>query len=618
MALNIVNEEDTFQAGIVAQRTGKLAEAQQHYQQVLRMNPRRAAAYQNLGILAFQVGRFEDSIKLLEKARELGLETPGLFCGMGDAYAVTNRWEEALAWYQKAMDADPQAAGAYNNAGAVLLKLGRVGEAVAAWEEVVALAQKSEAREPEGSPRAAAFRRFAAAAYNNLGEAYLQRGSLDLARENHQRALDSCPTFAPAHSNLLRDTLYAPDIDDLDVIASHDAWWDQHTAGIVPVSPQRDRSPDRKLRVGFVSGNFYEHALFHFLLPLFERHDREQLEFIGYSNVRQPDEWTLKLIAHCEGGWRNIVGLADESAARMIDDDRVDILIDLSGHTADHRLALFAHRPAPIQATWLGYPLTLGGPIDYRLADPFADDADAQSQYAERLVRLPRTGWCYRPPQAMADVDVPVTPPVLRGKPGERPFTFGAFAGCPRISDEAVRLWAGALNAVPHSRLFLKARPMDDRETRRAFRARFAAHGIDAERLTFLVRQPALKDHLIWYRKIDVMLDTMPFSGLANTCDALWLGVPVISFAGRTARMRTGASLLTQLGLEKLVAHSETGFVHRAAQLAKDLPLLEKLRAALRRRMEKSPLRDEAAFAGDFATALRGMWRAWCADGGAA
>jgi predicted O-linked N-acetylglucosamine transferase (SPINDLY family) len=612
MALNIANEEETFQAAVAAQRTGRLAEAQNQYLQVLRMNPRRGAAYHNLGVLAFQVGQFDKSLELLAKARECGLETPGVFCSTGDAYTALRQYEEALTWYQKAIDLDPDTPTAYNNAGAVLLRLGRLGEAVAAWEEVVGLARKAAETAGPDSPRTKALNNFAAAAFNNLGEAYLERGLVPLAREKHQQAVETNPHFPAAHSNLLRDLLYVPEVTPEEALEAHKGWWRAHASHIQPLKVERDRTPGRKLRVGFLSPNFHEHAAAHFLLPLFEGHDREAMEFIAYANVRRPDEMTVKFVGQCEGGWRNIVGLTDESIARMIDDDKVDILIDLAGHTADNRLAVFAYRAAPVQVSYLGYPATTGGTcIDYRLVDPLTDpEGETEGRYTEKLWRLPRTGWCYRPPAVMEEVDVPTVPPVERG--GNRHFTFGGFAGCPRISDQTVRLWAGALGAVEHSRMILKAAPMTDKETRRGLRERFAAHGIDSERLTFLGNQATLAEHLSWYRKIDVALDTVPYAGLAQTCDALWLGVPVITMAGKTAASRTGAAILTHMGLDKLVAHSEQGYIRRAAQLAKDHEVLGTLRKALRRRMEKSPLRDEKGFAADFGAALRGMWTTWC------
>jgi predicted O-linked N-acetylglucosamine transferase (SPINDLY family) len=612
MPLNISNEEETFQAAVAAQRGGRLAEAQQHYLQVLRMNPTRGPAYHNLGVLAFQVGQFEQSLKLLEKARECGFATPGVFCSTGDACTALRQYEDALSWYEKAIALDPDTPTAYNNAGAVLLRLGRLGEAVAAWEEVVALARKAAETAGPESPRAVALKSFAAAAFNNLGEAYLERGLLPLAREKHQQAIDTNPHFPVAHSNLLRGLLYGPDLPPAEMLAAHKQWWRTHTSAIQPLGAVRDKNPDRKLRVGFLSPNFAEHALAHFMLPLFEHHDRDQLEFFAYANVRMPDDVTLKFVAHCEGGWRNIVGLTDESIARLVNEDRIDILVDLVGHMADNRLAVFAYRPAPVQVSYLGYPATTGSPfIDYRLVDPVADPAGlTEAAYTEKLWRLPRTGWCYRPPAEMERVDVPVVPPVERG--GNRHFTFGGFAAAPRLSDQTVRLWAGAMQAVENSRLILKAAPLTDKGTRRGLRERFAGLGIDAERLTFLGNQPELAEHLSWYRKVDVALDTVPYEGLAQTCDALWLGVPVISMAGQTSASRTGAALLTHLGLEKLVANSENGYIRRAAQLAKDHQVLATLRKALRKRMSRSPLRDEEGFAADVGAAFRGMWQAWC------
>jgi predicted O-linked N-acetylglucosamine transferase (SPINDLY family) len=302
------------------------------------------------------------------------------------------------------------------------------------------------------------------------------------------------------------------------------------------------------------------------------------------------------------------LGLSDEAAARIIRDDQIDILVDLTMHMADNRLLVFARRPAPVQATYLAYCGTTGlVAIDYRLTDPFLDppyenDAGGGPIYSEESICLPETYWCYRPP---AEIELRSTPPTLNS--GH--VTFGCLNNFCKVTGATLDAWGQLMQRVPGSRLVIHARPGSHRDRVRDF---FTSQNIAPDRLTFADKLP-LRDYLRLYEAIDVALDSFPYGGGTTTCDALWMGVPVVSLAGQTAVSRGGLSILSNLGLPELVAADVEGYIEIASGLARDLSRLADLRGTLRNRMLRSPLMDAPRFARNIETAYRRMWHRWCA-----
>jgi predicted O-linked N-acetylglucosamine transferase (SPINDLY family) len=619
MPLNIVNVENSFSHGIQMHTQGRYIEAEQYYRQVLAFNPRHAGALQNLGVLAFQVGNNQAAIQLLSKAAEILPNQPGIYCNLADVYAALRDADKALTAYQTAIRLDPELATAYNNMGIVYSRMGRVADAIAAWEKAYALAQKPSAHgrilvglggggtsinQNEGTL-------LAAAAANNLGNAYLQQLELEKAIEYHRRACELNPGYPNAHSNLLRDYNHIDGLTPEFLKEEHRKWWGCHARGLTLFAHKNTRDPDRKLRLGFVSPDFREHSVTHFLLPLFENIDRNAFELVCYSGVQRPDEFT-EMLSKCTAGWRNSLTLRDHDLAALINKDGIDILFDLSGHTSDNRLPVFGYKPAPLQVSYLGYPMTSGAPIiDYRIADPIVDPPGVtDSHYVEKLLRLPRGMWCYRPP---LNIPCEEAPPVVRDP--TRPFTFGSFNNASKMSAATFRLWGNVLKAVPGSRLLIKASAMNDAGTREIVLSRFEKQGISRDRIVSTVQQHNLADHFAYYANVDVALDTVPYNGTTTTCESLWMNVPVLALAGTMHIGRVGASLLTNAGLPQLVAQTEDEFVRLAARYATDIPALVELRRGLRERLRTSPLMDGPAFARDFAAALRGIWREWCASG---
>jgi predicted O-linked N-acetylglucosamine transferase (SPINDLY family) len=322
--------------------------------------------------------------------------------------------------------------------------------------------------------------------------------------------------------------------------------------------------------------------------------------------VKNPDQMTERLRKMADH-WCAIAQLTDEALAEQVHQDGIDILVDLSGHTAGNRLQMFARKPAPVQVTWLGYPNTTGMPvIDYRLTDDIADPPGRADQYSiESLVRLPNGFLCYEPPEVAPDVaGLPVR------EAGR--ITFGSFNILPKMNASVIALWSQILNQVSGSCLLLKCRQLVDEPTRRVYLDLFARHKISADRIKMLRQTPSTHEHLALYNKVDIALDPFPYNGTTTTCEALWMGVPVVTLEGGRHSARVGASILTRVGLAELITGSQAVYVTKAVALACDLERLTQLRSQLRRRMQTSPLCDAKIFARQVEEKYQDMWYAWC------
>jgi protein O-GlcNAc transferase len=316
-------------------------------------------------------------------------------------------------------------------------------------------------------------------------------------------------------------------------------------------------------------------------------------------------------IKGCADHWRSVVGLSDDAVAQLIYDDRIDILVDLAGHTANNRLLVFARKPVPVQATWLGYPNTTGMSVmDYRFTDDVADPAgESDRYYTERLVRLPQGFLCYAPLHGARDIS---PPPALR----EGRVTFGSFNNLPKVNGQVVEVWSKILSLAPGSSLVLKSKPLMDEGVRRRYLEMFSMCGVPAERILFEGYTRTTQEHLSLYNRVDIGLDPFPYNGTTTTCEALWMGVPVVTLKGNRHSARVGASILSRVGLEKLICATQADYVKAAVDLAADLERLKALRTQMRDRLIGSPLCDAESFAGMVEASYRTMWEAQCQQGG--
>ena len=547
-----------FDAAVVHFRAGRLGEANELACRILRGDPDRAEAWDLLGAIALARGEQSMAVRHFEDAAALAPLDARIITNLAETNRRNGDLDGAETLSRQALAIDPKRVTALHTLALTLTAQGRGAEAFECCQLLLSL-----------DPDFASGR-----------EAYLFLLHLTDVLE---------PVQVAAEHRRLIQRIEVP------------ARWRSRRHANTP-------DPERRLRIGYVSADFYRHAVSYFIEPVLSGHDARGFDVICYASVERPDEITNQL-RRSVGTWRNVLGLADEKLAELILDDAVDILVDLSGHTAGNRMAVFARKPAPLQLTWFGYPGTTGlDSIDYKITDAICDPpGTSEALYTERLLRLPDCLYCYEPPADMPEV---VEPPALRNGY----VTFGGMNGAAKLNPQWIALWAGLLAEVPRSRLVLASIPTG--ATRDRLRIMFSQHGVDLARIAIHDRMPYDK---FWelHHDVDVALDTYPCNGGTTTCETVWLGVPVVTFTGsRFGGNRLGASMLASLGLHELIAHTQADYLAIARGLAADLPRLAALRRGLRARMRASPLTDRGRFMRDLEQAYRDIWREWCAKQG--
>jgi len=572
--------------GAIAGRAGHPQASLTLFDQTLALSPEFAEAHCNRGAALAVLGRMDEAEEAVRRSLALKPDYAEAWFGLGNLRAVQGAEDDAIEAFRQALKLQPDNAQAWTNMGISLQRQGKLDEAVAAYE------------------RARAILPGVALIHYNLAIALLIQGRTDEAAAGCRRAVELDPRYVLAHSNLVTCMTYQAGNSAADLLAAHRAWDWAHSEALKPPSPvyPNGRDPERRLKIGYVSGDFHAHPVGWLLTNVLPAHDKTQVEVFCYANDPLTDGVTERLKAAADH-WRDVAGLTDEALAALVRQDGIDILVDLSGHTDKNRLLTFARRPAPVQASWLGYPGTTGLlAMDYLIMDAVTAPAGAEAWCAEALVRLPHGRFCYAPP---ADA-----PPVAERAQG--PVTFGSFNNLAKVGPDVVRLWARVLAAVPQSRLVLKWKALSQVSVRERLTAAFAAEGIGADRLELRGQSPHA-DMLAQYGDIDIALDPFPYSGGMTSAEALWMGVPVVTFPQDRIASRQTVAFLTELGLTDLAAASEDDYVRIAAGLAADPERRADLRRTLRPRMAASPLTDGAQFTPDLEAAYRRMWRRWCA-----
>ena len=391
---------------------------------------------------------------------------------------------------------------------------------------------------------------------------------------------------------------------------AHRAWGRLEAAAAKPFSrasrhAAHDRTPDRQLRIGYVSPDLRFHPVGRFFLPLIASHDKSAVHVTCYAESERTDEVT-KQIANCADAWCNTLGMSDDELCERIIQDRIDILVDLAGHTANHRLAVFARKAAPVQVSWLGYPNTTGlEAIDYRLSDAVLDPPEAGDSFSvERLIRLPSGFACFAPAAQAPS-------PRRRPDRGEQ-ITFGVANRTAKLNGQMARLWARIVDNVPGSRLVVQTGEFKDTGVRTHVATMLREAGFADNRFELADDRPDHSAYLESFARIDVLLDPSPYSGFTTTCEALWQGVPVVTLAGDRHAARAGASLLAHAGLAEFIADTPDAYVARAVSLARDPMAIDALRLTLRDRLRASSLCDQRSFAKGVERAYADMWRQWC------
>jgi predicted O-linked N-acetylglucosamine transferase (SPINDLY family) len=565
---------------------GRTDDAVAAFRQALAARPDFAEASYNLGSVLQEAGQFDEAIQAYQNALKARPHLPEAHVNLGNILGDRERNSEAIDHYLQALSLRPDFDSAHYNLGNALQKLGRLDDAVAAYQRAIKL------------------RPDFLLAYNFLGNALRTMGRLDEAIAVSRRAIEIDPAAFGTHSKLIYMLLFHPDYDARTILREHEKWGRMHAEPLAKDLPpyKNDRDSERRIRVGLVSPDFMEHPVGRFILPLLEHHDGSRFELACYSDVRAPDELTARIRSHADL-WRDVFDLCDLKLAEKIRDDNVDVLFDLAAHSRGHRLRTFARRPAPVQVTYLAYCGTTGvKAIDYRLTDWYLDPPGRdESIYCEKSVRLEGCYWCYQPrPEALT-----VTPPpaISRGY-----ITLGCLNEFSKVSRQAIQCWGGIMSRTLRSRLIMLA---PEGSPRQHVRDELAKFGVAPDRIDFIVRY-RMEKYLELYNGIDICLDPFPYTGGTTTCDALWMGVPVVSLAGEIATARGGVTILSHIALSELVAQTEEQYVEVAVGLAKDLRRLSALRAGMRDRMRASPLMDAQGFACDVEARLRELWRQWC------
>lgn len=575
--------------GNTLQNLGQLEGAVASYRRALAIKPDYAKAHSNLGVALKELGRFEDAVTSYRRALVIKPDYAIAHNNLGVALQDLGQLEDAVASCRRALDIKPDYAEAHSNLGIALKGLGQLDSAVSSLLRALEI-------EPNLTE-----------AHCNLGNALQDLGQLDNAVASYRRALEIKPDYAEAYSNLLFCLGHSEEIDVQALFTEHCRFGERFEAPLQTSWPQHSnsRNPERCLQIGFVSGDLRDHVVARFIEPvLVHLAGDAQLSLHAYSNSVIEDNVTQRLRGHFKY-WHSTASLSDEALAQNIRKDGIDILIDLSGHTAQNRLLTFARKPAPIQITWIGYPNTTGlRAMDYVLRDRCnAPHGAYEHYYVEKFARLPSSG-TFLP---VADAPPVSSLPALSA--GN--VTFGSFNRTSKLGDGVIALWSEVLRAVPGSRLLLGN--VNEDSLRTSLMERFARCGVTTDRLAFQPRM-GMGDYLALHRQVDFILDTFPYSGGTITNHALWMGVPVLTMIGPSSMQCISAGILGRVGLTDWIASDSADFVRRAVSWAERLDELAELRAGMRDRMLSSPLQRPETVAMGVATAFRTMWQRWCAN----
>lgn len=642
--------------GAVHQVEGRHDEAERHYRAAIVIDPDLAAAHNNLGNVLLAGNDFVAAEQCFRQALICDAGYAEAHCNLALLLNRTGRYEDAQAAAREAIRLKPDFAGAMNNLGSILLNLGKLAEGIAQYRQAVALQpdlieaqinlaiavdepgrllacmdhfQRLLERQPDSYLallrlaqahmaleeydqaedyvcRVLALKPDALDAWFLLGNITSKQGLSQRVLEINQQARVLGGGYVLDKSQIF-DSLYVEATDQVRLFDLARTWarrYHEHeNSDTVPAYTFTNTlNPGRKLKIGYISRDFLNHSVAYFLEPIFRHHDKNRYAIYCYANLFHPDEVTARFQKLADA-WRDISLVGDADVLKMMHEDEIDILVDLSGHTNGGRLPLLARRPAPVLVNYLGYPATTGlAAVDYRLVDALTDPpGEADRCHTETLWRLPGGFLTYLPPEMAPEV---APSPFLENGC----ITFGCFNIANKVTERCVELWSTILHAVPDSRLLLKSLTFSSQRGKDYFQGLFSAQGIAPERVTLFDWLPETSGHLGLYGRIDIALDPFPYNGTTTTCEALWMGVPVITLAGNRHSARVGLSLLTQLGLDDLVADSPEDYFQKAVALAEDKDRLVSLRAGMRERMKNSSLLEHAGFTQKLEQAYREMW----------
>ncbi len=571
-------------------RNKELDAAVENYLRALELDPSYFNAHANLSLAYSDLGDQGKAIHHGLEAIRLNPDMAELYCNLGDIYRHAGDLDNAQDLLLKAVSLKPELVHAHFNLAILYTRNDDLEKSINSYQNVIAL-------QPD--------KIIAAKAYNYIGSLLLRQGTLKESIKNYRKAISINVDDAEARSNLLYALCADPFTSNVELYSEHLEWEKNHGVrgantkfGIPGNAPKEGR-----LRIGYVSADFRNHSVAFFLEPILRNHDKTKFEIFCYCNNEIFDD-TTELLSNLSEHWRNITNESDDSVVKSIANDGVNILIDLSGHTAGNRMPVFARKPAAVQATWLGYPSTTGlSTIDYRFTDEISDpEGIADEFHSEKLIRMEDGFLCY---QGDDGVILDDTPPCF----GKGYVTFASFNNITKINSVIVELWSKVLHRTPNSRFLVKTSTLTDDKGKAYCLELFAKNGIEEDRIDWHFRLPKASDHLKLYNQIDIALDTYPYNGTTTTFEALWMGVPVVTLSGDRHASRVSASILKTLKLDSMVAETGEQFVETAIKVANDFNGLSKLRRELRSKLIHSPLCDAKGFTKKMERAYKKMWK---------
>lgn len=582
-----------FNHGIALESGHQPERAITAYEHAIQLNPAYAEAHNNLGSVLRSLNQTDGALSAYNKAVQYRPDYGMAYNNRGMTLADLARFDEALLDFQQATRLMPQFADAYNNCGNVLQKLNRYDEA----EDYVR--------------RALSLNPNFAIAHANLGYILSKTGQLQEAERCLRRALQISPELAMVHSNLLFSLASTATLS-ADILFEEQRNWDrvhgiEGRTNALPPLP-KDPASDRRLRIGYVSPDFRNHAVSYFFEPLLAAHDQSRFEIFCYAchNACESDSTTDRLREIAEH-WRFVAGKSEQETAQLIRDDQIDLLIDLAGHTANNRLKIFTYSSAPVQVAYLGYIASTGlEAMSYWITDNILHPDPTEEKCVETIYRLPRCWVSYKPSDQAPEIAACPNP--------DEHVIFGSLSCSSKMTESAIETWSNILNALPDSRLLLMNVSLASDKIQKQVTDRFADYQIPPERLLLRPNAP-MNEYLSTYNEIDIVLDTFPRTGGTTTAEALWMGVPVVTLAGKRYAERISASKLTAVGLEQLIADNREDYVRIAVALARNSALRTELREQLRQQMAQSQLCDGESLAREIESAYRSMWEKHCHGG---
>ncbi|MGE3333842.1 MAG: tetratricopeptide repeat protein [Rhodospirillaceae bacterium] len=612
--------------GNTLRQAERFGEAVAVLEQAVAMLPSYAEAHNNLGLAYALSGDLQTAARFLKRAAELKPDAPIISNNYGALLLRLFLFQDAVAALSNAVAHAPEYDEALINLGVAHYMRGEGPEAIKVYRKVlerrpdnafaryslgVALLEDQQLSEAEAEIRGALeLDPTNAMALNTLGVLLLEQHLVTDARAAMREAANVNTRSAPIfYSNYAFASLYEPDLSNEEIFDIHKEYARRFsTAAPDAEKPHTNtRDPERRLRVAYLSPDFRAHSVSYFFEALLEKHDRSKFEICLYSDTSRTDVITESMRKAADL-WVESAGFTNDVFAQRLRDDGIDILVNLGGHTSGNRLPVCALKPAPVQIEYLGYPETSGVPaMDYRITDGRADPPGLAERWcSEELVRLPHCFHLYRPSGK-------ATPPAPAPHLEKGYVTFASFNVLPKVTEPIIAAWAAILSAVPRSRFYIKCKQMRDERVRARVLADFARHGIAPDRIEMTAFVPSVQEHLGKYAGVDLALDTFPYNGTTTTCEALYMGVPVLTLAGDNHRSRVGLSLLTAVGFaDEFVASSRDDYIARAIAFGKKPARLAEIRTLLRPAMERSALRDEIGFTRALEDAYRALWRRWC------